>query len=102
MGRPLAVLHVSDSEREVLERWTRRQKSANALATRARTVWQSADSSAVSARPAESPSTFAYCGNSLQRLRLSAFGGRVWHVPACLWQNHLACGSLSVFSRATF
>ena len=22
MGRPLAVLHVSDSEREVLERWT--------------------------------------------------------------------------------
>ena len=41
MGRPLAVLHVSDSEREVLERWTRRQKSANALATRARIVLKS-------------------------------------------------------------
>ena len=41
MGRPLAALHVSDSEREVLERWTRRQKSANALATRARIVLKS-------------------------------------------------------------
>ena len=41
MGRPLAVLHVSDSEREVLERWTRLQKSANALATRARIVLKS-------------------------------------------------------------
>ena len=38
MGRSLAALHVSDSEREVLERWTRRQKSANVLATRARIV----------------------------------------------------------------
>lgn len=42
MGRPLAALHVSDSDREVLERWTRRQKSANALATRARIVLKSA------------------------------------------------------------
>ena len=40
-SRPLAALHVSDSEGEVLERWTRRQKSANALATRARIVIKS-------------------------------------------------------------
>lgn len=42
MGRPLAALHVTDSDREELERWTRRQKSANALATRARIVLKSA------------------------------------------------------------
>lgn len=42
MGRPLAALHVSDMDRGVLERWTRRQKSANALATRARIVLKSA------------------------------------------------------------
>jgi transposase len=41
-GRPLAVLHLPESDREVLERWTRRQKSANALATRARIVLASA------------------------------------------------------------
>lgn len=38
MGRPLAELKVSDADREILQRWTRRQKSANALATRARIV----------------------------------------------------------------
>lgn len=42
MGRPLATLRVADADREVLERWTRRQKSANALATRARIVLASA------------------------------------------------------------
>ena len=42
MGRPLTALHITDSDREVLERWTRRQKSANALAVRARIVLASA------------------------------------------------------------
>jgi len=42
MGRPLAMLQLPDSDREVLERWMRRQKSANALATRARIVLASA------------------------------------------------------------
>jgi transposase len=42
MGRPLAPLHLPDADREVLERWTRRQKTANALATRARIVIASA------------------------------------------------------------
>jgi transposase/DNA-binding transcriptional ArsR family regulator len=42
MGRPLAPLELPDADREVLERWTRRQKSANALATRARIVLRSA------------------------------------------------------------
>jgi transposase len=42
MGRPLAPLQLPDADREVLERWTRRQKSANALAVRARIVLASA------------------------------------------------------------
>jgi len=42
MGRPLAPLQLPNADREVLERWTRRQKSANALATRARIVLRSA------------------------------------------------------------
>jgi transcriptional regulator with XRE-family HTH domain len=42
MGRPLAVLDLPDADRQVLERWTRRHKSANALATRARIVLGSA------------------------------------------------------------
>jgi len=42
-GRPLAALTVADRDRELLERWTRRQTSANALATRARIVLASAD-----------------------------------------------------------
>lgn len=37
-GRPVAPLHVSDADREVLERWTRRATSANALAMRARII----------------------------------------------------------------
>lgn len=41
-GRPLASLVVSETDREVLERWTRRQTSANALAMRARIVLASA------------------------------------------------------------
>jgi transposase len=42
-GRPLAALRVSDADREQLLRWSRRQTSANALATRARIVLASAD-----------------------------------------------------------
>ena len=42
MGRPLAVLEVPEADRVVLERWTRRPKSANALAMRARIVLASA------------------------------------------------------------
>jgi transposase len=41
-GRPLAPLSLSEPDREVLERWTRRQTSANALAMRARIVLGSA------------------------------------------------------------
>lgn len=37
-GRPLALLTLADAEREELERWTRRQKTAQALALRARIV----------------------------------------------------------------
>src|SRR3989304_5452298 len=42
MGRPLASLDLPDADREVLERWMRRPKSANALAPRARIVLASA------------------------------------------------------------
>jgi len=37
-GRPTAPILLSDDERETLDRWARRPKSANALATRCRIV----------------------------------------------------------------
>ncbi|MEA3501504.1 MAG: IS630 family transposase [Actinomycetota bacterium] len=42
-GRPKAVLVLSDEERETLERWARRPKSAQALALRCRIVLACAD-----------------------------------------------------------
>lgn len=45
-GRPLAVLTVPEADRAVLERWTRRATSANALAMRARIVLACADGEA--------------------------------------------------------
>lgn len=42
MGRPLVALLLPDADRVLLERWTRRPKSANALAIRARIVLASA------------------------------------------------------------
>jgi transposase len=38
MGRPIPPLHLSDDERETLERWSRRRKTAQALAFRARVI----------------------------------------------------------------
>ena len=38
LGRPLAPLSLDPDERETLERWTRRRKTAQALALRARIV----------------------------------------------------------------
>ncbi len=38
MGRPIAELKLAEHEREVLEQWTRRPKSAQALALRARMI----------------------------------------------------------------
>jgi len=38
VGRPLPPLHLSRDERETLERWTRRRKTAQALALRARLI----------------------------------------------------------------
>ncbi len=37
-GRPLAELRISEAQREILERWLRRRKTAQALALRARLV----------------------------------------------------------------
>jgi DNA-binding NarL/FixJ family response regulator len=37
-GRPTATLELTDSERDSLERWTRRRKSAQELAQRARII----------------------------------------------------------------
>ena len=42
-GRPTAVIVLTDDEREVLERWARRPKSAQALALRCRIVLAAAD-----------------------------------------------------------
>src|SRR2546422_3344058 len=38
LGRPIAPLQLSREERETLERWVRRPKSAQALAPRARVI----------------------------------------------------------------
>jgi len=38
MGRPLPPLHLSTDEREILERWSRRRKTSQALALRARLI----------------------------------------------------------------
>lgn len=43
MGRPKAELIVTQTEREILEQWTRRSKTAQALARRARLVLACAD-----------------------------------------------------------
>jgi transposase len=43
MGRPIPPLHLSDDEQETLERWTRRAKTAQALAFRARLILASAE-----------------------------------------------------------
>ena len=42
-GRPRAPLTVTDEEREVLERWSRRPKSPHSIAQRARIVLLAAD-----------------------------------------------------------
>ena len=42
-GRPTAVIELTDDEREVLERWARRPKSAQALALRCRIVLAAAE-----------------------------------------------------------
>ena len=41
-GRPIAPLNLLDEERETLERWARRPKSAQALAQRSRIVLECA------------------------------------------------------------
>ncbi|HEX2273337.1 MAG TPA: IS630 family transposase, partial [Acidimicrobiales bacterium] len=42
-GRPTAEINLSDEDREILERWARRPKSAQALALRCRIVLAAAD-----------------------------------------------------------
>lgn len=42
-GRPLPPLEITDEERETLERWIRRRKTAQALAQRARLVLSSTE-----------------------------------------------------------
>lgn len=62
-GRPRAPLHVSDSDRELLRRLTRRRKSAHALSQRARIILLSADGMsnlAVAERVGVSPPTVVH------------------------------------------
>ena len=42
LGRPVPTLTLTDEEREMLEGWTRRPKTAQALALRARIVLECA------------------------------------------------------------
>jgi transposase len=60
IGRPKAPLCVSDEQRETLEGWSRRQKTANGLARRARMVLLSAEglsNTAVAERVGVTPQT---------------------------------------------
>jgi transposase len=62
VGRPKALLDLSDEERETLERWARRRKSSQALAVRSRIVLGSAEgltNVAVAARCGVEPHTVA-------------------------------------------
>src|SRR6266508_4771927 len=52
-GRPLAALTLEDRDRETLTRWTRRPKTAQALAQRARIVLAAADGRSSEAIAAE-------------------------------------------------
>ena len=50
-GRPIPPLALDGAERETLEQWTRRPKTAQALALRARIVLSSADGRSNTAVP---------------------------------------------------
>lgn len=52
-GRPTPPLTITDEERETLERWTRRPKTAQALAQRARMILGCADAKTNTAVDAE-------------------------------------------------
>ena len=59
-GRPLAILTLADQDRETLTRWTRRPKTAQALAQQARIVLAAADgrpNEAIAAELAVTPHT---------------------------------------------
>jgi hypothetical protein len=62
VGRPKALLELTDEERAALVRWSRRSKSSQALATRSKIVLASAEgltNVAVAARCGVEPHTVA-------------------------------------------
>ena len=64
IGRPMPALILSDAERETLERWVRRPKTAQALALRARMILACAEgrsNTAVGAELGVSDGTVGKC-----------------------------------------
>ena len=63
LGRPVPTLTLTDEEREMLEGWTRRPKTAQALALRARIVLECAKGRTNTAVAAEMRVSQATVGN---------------------------------------
>jgi transposase len=73
MGRPTAVVVLTDDERAVLQRWARRPKSAQALALRCRIVLGAADGESnldIAARLGCNPSTVGKWRNRFAEQRI--------------------------------
>jgi transposase len=73
MGRPTAVVTLNEDERETLERWARRRKSAQALALRCRIVLGAADGQSnieIAARLGCHPTTVGKWRNRFAEQRL--------------------------------
>jgi transposase len=76
-GRPKAVLELTDGEREQLQRWARRRKSAQALALRSRIVLacgDGLDNTQVAARERVRPQTVSKWRRRFVEFRLDGLG----------------------------
>lgn len=77
MGRPIQTLSVTDAEREVLQRWARRPKSAQRLAQRARIVLLCAEGRSNTAVAVKLGLTVQTVGKWRERFRLRRLDGLV-------------------------
>jgi transposase len=77
MGRPIQTLKVTDTEREVLQRWARRPKSAQRLAQRARIVLLCGEGRSNTVVAAKLGLTVQTVGKWRERFRLRRLDGLV-------------------------
>ena len=82
-GRPIAPLVLDGAERETLEQWTRRPKTAQALALRARIVLACADGRSNTAVAAE----LRVCVDTVGEMAFPILGTNGW---AACWTNRAA------------